>query len=421
MLTPGTSSRLAAFAVAVAASCGASAATPDAPQIERVTTMAPFPRGLAMVDETLYVLCRGRVRGAGGVTAEIDDQAGTIYAVDPRVAEPFDAGPVGDAVRSNGSILARPVAPPFRLWDRAAEPPERDRLTDRPYCTLRWHAPTHSFYICAFSGVDLPQSADDPVAFSKNHTDAVLRFDLRTRRWSEIERHRADAGWRYPHGAPPRTPPPHGLLKGPDNCLPLGSWLYAVAKDNSVLARYDLRSIERSPDAPAPAGEIVLRDTVSIRGAGDRQLLGQSGLAYHDGWLYVAYRTSSVIVRLRLDGSFDPVRPIEAEMIARFDPWEPATGHSADLTDLTIDERGRLYVVSAQPARVHRFTPDPDRVYDGRTGAAAPWIDLAERTGNPRMKSENILAADGWLYVTSGDGYGYQDGASGTVYRVAID
>lgn len=33
--------------------------------LERVTTIAPFPRGLAMVDGALYVLCRGRVRGAG--------------------------------------------------------------------------------------------------------------------------------------------------------------------------------------------------------------------------------------------------------------------------------------------------------------------------------------------------------------------
>ena len=36
------------------------------------------------------------------------------------------------------------------------------------------------------------------------------------------------------------------------------------------------------------------------------------------------------------------------------------------------------------------------------------------------MKSENLLYHDGHLYVTSGDGYAYQEGASGTVYRIAV-
>src|SRR5687768_13471986 len=56
--------------------------------IERVTTKVPFPRGLQLVDGELYVLARGRVRGSGGVSAEVEDQAGTIYAVDPNVVEP---------------------------------------------------------------------------------------------------------------------------------------------------------------------------------------------------------------------------------------------------------------------------------------------------------------------------------------------
>ena len=104
--------------------------------VERISTRAPFPRGLQLVDGELYVLCRGRVREYGGVSAEVEDQAGTLYALDPDVAETYDGGEPGDAVRENGRIVALPTAPPFRLWDRTASPPTRDRETDRPYCGL---------------------------------------------------------------------------------------------------------------------------------------------------------------------------------------------------------------------------------------------------------------------------------------------
>jgi hypothetical protein len=67
---------------------------------------------------------------------------------------------------------------------------------------------------------------------------------------------------------------------------------------------------------------------------------------------------------------------------------------------------------------VYRFTPDPEHVFDGRT--AAPWADLAAMTDNPRMKSENLLVDGDRLFITSGDGYAYQEGALGTVYRLPI-
>lgn len=402
---------------------GLGAASPlpaESPVIERVTTVVPFPRGLAVVDGDMYVLARGRVRGAGGVTAEIEDQAGTIFRIDPQVSEPLGGEGPGPAVRANGEILARPSDPPFLLWDRLANPPEADTRTDRPYCTLRFHEPTRSFYLCAFSGVDLrPQLATDE-AFSKNPTDGLLRYDLRTNQWYEIERHRADT-WKYPHHDPATNPPPHGLLKGPDNCLPLGNWLYAVAKDNSVLVRYDLSALANNPEAGHPPAQVIMGEEVELRGLGLQRLRGQSGLAYRDGWLYVSYRTTSEIIRLRLDDEYDPVQPIEAELVARFDPWNPQTGASPDLTDIGFDDDGRLYVLSAQPARVFRFRPDPNNVFDARDDAREPWVHLARETANPRMKSENILVHDGWLYVTSGDGYSYQAGASGTVYRVRID
>ncbi|MHC5024083.1 MAG: hypothetical protein ACYTGG_09240 [Planctomycetota bacterium] len=208
--------RLAAASSLVLLAAAAHAAA-SSPPVERVSTLVPFPRGLAMVDGDLYVLCRGRVRSAGGVSAQIEDQAGTIYVVDPDISEPIGRPRASEAVRTNGTILARPVSPPFRLWDRTADPPQRDRLTDRPYCTLRWHEATQSFYLCAFSGIDKPRTPEDPVAFRKNLTDAVLRYDRRTQEWHEVERHEIEAGASYPHHDPAHHPPPHGWLNGPDN------------------------------------------------------------------------------------------------------------------------------------------------------------------------------------------------------------
>jgi len=57
-------------------------------------------------------------------------------------------------------------------------------------------------------------------------------------------------------------------------------------------------------------------------------------------------------------------------------------------------------------------------VFDGRR--AEPWADLAAMTGNPKMKSENVLVDGRRLFITSGNGYAYQKGAHGTVYRLGI-
>ncbi len=392
-------------------------------RIERVTTVAPFPRGLQLVDGELYVLSRGRVRSAGGVSAEVEDQAGTLWKVDPRIAQDVSAGEVSDAVKTNGVVVARPTDPPFRLWDRTSDPPESDVNTDRPYCVLRYHEGTRSFYVCAFSGIDMRREPGKP-QFSKNATDALLRYDLRTGKWHEVERHDPSAGAAYPHADPATTPPPHGWLKGPDNCLIVGDQLYAVAKDNSVLVRYDLTPLKTDVDA-FPRGSLVWGERVKVATPGGvepqiRTMLGHSALAYRDGWLYVGYRTTSEIVRVRLDENDRvPADPV-VEQVAQFEPYDAETGRTADLTDMDFDAKGRLYVISAEPARVFRFTPDPASVFDGRT--ALPWVDLAGRLGTPRTKSENILVdPEGRVYVTSGDGYAYQGGAAGTVYRISAE
>lgn len=389
-----------------------------AEQVRRVTTAVPFPRGLQMVDGRLYVLARGRVREAGGADGRIDDRAGTIFAVDPEVAEPIVVAEPSPSVRDNGAVFAEPTAPPFRLFDRSADPPTRDRETDRPYCSLRYDPLTKNFFVCAFSGIDKPADRDGNY-FSKNVADAVHRFDTRTRTWHVVERHHLEAGGNYPHHDPAARPPPHGRLNGPDNCLVVGRWLYVVAKDNSLLARYDLAEITRNPAAPPPPSEWVMDENIDIAGLGPRQYHGHSMLAARDGWLYIGYRTSSVIVRVPLDADGALKRPIRGELVAVFDPYDPATRRSANLTDMVFGPDGDLYVISAQPSRVYRFRPDPRRVFDGRAGRSPPWADLSAITGNPKMKSENLLVDPrGRVFVTSGDAYAYQNGGGGTVYRI---
>lgn len=422
---------VAGFALSIVGGCADSASRStawvhstltdsDRPTVEdlcRITTIAPFPRGLAMVDGALYVLCRGRVRGAGGVSAEVNDQAGTIYVVDPDIAEPVDATELGDSVRNNGRVFALPTSPPFELWDRSADPPESDRLTDRPYCTFRFHEPTRSFYVCAFSGID-QSLKPGAVSFSKNLTDALFRYDLRTNKWHEVERHDIASGGNYPHHDVTVNDPPHGWLNGPDNCLPVGRWLYAVAKDNNCLVRYDLKSLENDPHAGPPESERILGDKVVLRGHGVQHYYGHSALAKHGDWLYIACRTSSVIFRIPIDGEGNPRTPIVGELVANFQPYDPKSGKSANITDMDFDDEGNLYVVSAMPSRIYRFKPNRSIVYDGKT--SAPWVDLAQLTNNPKMKSENLLVDGNRLFVTSGDGYAHQAGAHGTVYRIAI-
>jgi hypothetical protein len=386
-------------------------------ELERITTAVPYPRGLVFVDGKLCVLARGRSREFGGATGAIDDRAGTIFEVDPSVAEPATAAPASAAVRDNARVLAEPTSPPFVLFDRTASPPTRDRLTDRPYCALRFDAATHSFYLCGFSGIDGLES--EKVNFTKNLSDMVMRYDLRTRQWYEVERHESAVGGLYPHHDPATCPPPHGWLDGPDNCLVVGRWLYCVAKDNSRLVRYDLGAVAHDAGAAPPPSEVVLEDAIPVEGLGTQHFYGHSALAAGDGWLYLAFRTSSEVVRLRLADDGTLARPLQAQLIARFDPWDAKSRKSANVTDLALDGAGRLYVLSAKPTRVYRFVPDPAHVFDARGDKAnVAWLDLATLAGKPQLKSENILLDErGRLYVSSSDAYAATGESSSTVYR----
>ncbi len=381
------------------------------PTVDRVTSKIPFPRGLALVDldrdgaDELYVLSRGRVRGSGGADGRIDDRAGTIWRVDPATGET--------------TVFAEPTSPPFKLLDRTLNRPRDDRQTDRPYCTLRWHEPTRSFYLCAFSGVDLPADGDAKAAetgyFSKNYTDAVLGYDVDDRRWFEVDRHDPQFDADFP-GADSR-----GWVKGPDNLVAIDDTLIVAAKDNNCLVAYDL--------AGNQPPRVVLGETVRLanRGGVARTVRGHSALGIRDDWLYVAFRTSGEVIRVPIlhehgeDGrSLVHLDVDAAELLAEFQPWNPATGASANITDLSIGPDGDVYVVSAMPARIYRFTPNPANIRDFTNGRGA-WFDLAAHTGNPRSKSENVLVAgDGTVYVTSGDAYANDQGPGlgGTIWRV---
>jgi hypothetical protein len=196
--------------------------------------------------------------------------------------------------------------------------------------------------------------------------------------------------------------------------------LYAAAKDNSMLVQYDLGALVNDPEAGCPPGEVVFDASVFVQGAGMQQLHGQSALAERDGWLYVAYRTSSVVIRIKLSADGTPSLPVVAQKLAQLDPYDPTTRKSANITDMAFDSRGRLYIVSANGGVIHRFQPDPKEVYDGRTGKTEPWLRLGKVTNRAKMKCENILIDnEDRVYITSGDGYSYQQGADGTVYRLS--
>ena len=299
------------------------AGSSDGVEVRRVSSVVPFPRGLVLNDGKLFVLARGRVRDSGGVDPALDDRAGSLWQLDPAVTSALDEP---GAAATNGEVFAEPTSPPFKLLDRSLPTALDDRATDRPYCGLRWHEGSKSFYLCAFSGVDI--GANDPAAaeagsFRKNDTDAVLRYDTRTKRWSEVERHDAGFASRYPHADDAAGRPMAGWAKGPDNLLVVGDTLLVAAKDNSRLIAYDLTAYVADPDAAAPVGRVVLGDRVKVNGR-EREVLGHSAIAFKGDWLYVAFRTSSEVIRVPVTddrpGRF-AVDATRAQYLAQFDPF----------------------------------------------------------------------------------------------------
>jgi hypothetical protein len=418
-----TSSEATPYLATPAEQPGVAARTPQASQelapvrLERVSTMIPWPRGIAFVGDELAIVARGRHRNYGGPAPDVQDREATIFLVDPDVREPFVAGqPAGAAVAANGRVLAEPDPAVVHLYDRARAPLD-NWLMNRPFCTMKYDRLSENLIFCAFSGVDIP--GEGGATFRKNATDAIFRYDLRSQAWGIIERHRPEvvphaeqAAWisnaYYPHHDPAHNAPPHGLLNGPNGCQVAGRWLYAVGKDNHALARYDLAAIRRDPEAPAPPGELVLGEHVDLCLDGEVRRItmhGHSAVAAHAGHLYVASRTSSLVVRFPIDADGDLVRPIVGELIAEFEPYSAETSRSADLWEMIASPEGDLVVSMSRDGLVWRFRPDPAVPFDGnnrRPDAPTPnkpWIDIRALTQNPKANISNMaFASDGSLY-----------------------
>ena len=407
-------------------------------RLERISTGVPWPRGMVMVDGELVALARGRHRNAGGISPSVVDNSGSLFRVDPQISEPVVRGEsAGSAVQANAAILVEPSDSPFLLYRPEAGPPIDQISMDRPYCTLAYDEVSKNYFICGYSGVDLPAKQ-----FRKNATDSIHRFDTRTSEWSGVELHdpnvvpKEELGYvvsneYYPHHDPEQNPAPHGLLNGPNGAWIVGRYLYAVGKDNHTLAQYDLSEIRENPNAGPPASRVVMRDRVelSIGGSWEPvQLLGHSALASHDGYLYVGYRTSSVVVRFPIDAEGNLIRSDQSalyrgELIAVFNPWNADLGSSANLIDLRFNSSGELFISCAEEGRVWNIgLPDPERPFDGVDRAANPtandpFLDLRVLTDNPKARVGNISFDDqDRLYVCSGN---YDSGTkiAGVIYR----
>ncbi len=417
--------------------------TPSSIRLERITTAVPWPRGMVYHDGGLVVLARGRHRNAGGIDPTINDRCGSLFRVDTGLAEDVVPGEqAGAAVRDNAQVLAEAKSGPFSIYDPAKGPPIEDTRMDRPYCTLAFDESSQNFFICGYSGVDLPLKQ-----FRKNATDSIHRFDLRDSAWHSVELHDAsvvpadELGWvvpskYYPHHDPASAPAPHGWLNGPDGAAVAGQFLYAVGKDNHVLVQYDLGDVRGSSAAGAPESRLIFQEHIRVRrfdASGAVRIvpapaLGASALATDRGYLYVGFRSSSSVVRFALDEDGDVRQPLIGELVAAFEPWDPQAGRSANLIDLTFNSRGELFVATAQSGRIwNAGVPDPQRVFNGidygpheAPGGVPnePYIDLPAATGNPRAQVGNIVFdEEDRLYLCSGN---YDTGTrmAGVIYRV---
>lgn len=418
-------------------------------RIDVITTAVPWPRGVRYIDGELYALARGVHRSAGGPQIDIDDQAGTIFRIDPTVSEPAahrppangvrdgrgasGFAPVGDAVRANATVLAEPAPSIFQLWN-GQMPATADVLTDRPYCMLVYDEASQNFFVCGYSGIDLPEYPE----FRKNATDSIHRFDKRIGEWRTVEAHDPNvvpveelgvdvSSKYYPHHDIALNAPPHGLVNGPCGAVVVGDYLYVGAKDNTALAQYDLTEIRRNPDAPAPPGRFIFEGstgsaTIEVEGHGPMEVNGTCALATDGDYLYVSFRTTSQILRFPVAANGDLERPLRAQYIAQFPRYGEGPdgrrgGGSANIYDMAFDAEGRFYVSPGYDGAVYRFTPDPARVYDATSTSYAPYVDLEALVGAKR--SGNICLDDaGNLYICSGQDVTPGVPTRGVIYRV---
>jgi hypothetical protein len=360
------------------------------PRLERITTAVPWPRGLAFVGDRLIVLGRGRPRGAGGPVR--NDMAGYLFEVSPLISEPSTAR-VGASVRGNATILARPSSPPFRLWDPSLG--LSDTQTDRPYAGLVYDEASQSYFVACFSGIDVPGGT-----FRKNSTDAIHRYHAPTTTWHQVEAH--NQGDTYPHRGQREGTPLLGWLNGPDGLAVQGNWLYAVAKDNHTLARYDLTEIRRAPAAAGPpVGFMLYRQT------GDPETAffdSPSAVAIRDGFLYVAMRAQFANAIWRFD--FD-----EATGALRSPEWVARFPDGSDLIDIAFNSQGELFASTETTMSVWSVGI-PTR--NGFTASGVPYARL------PALITNIAFDHQDRLYVCCNENVNdpLTPGIAGVVYRV---
>jgi len=407
--------------------------------LERVTTGVPWPRGIVWHEGKLMVLARGVHRSAGGPQPDIDDLAGSIFEVDPNVFETVVKGTAPtEAVRRNGRIIVTATTPPFRFWDRRT-PPTLDTLTDRPYAGLILDPESRNAFVLAYSGIDLK----DAPAFRKNASDAIHRFNFDTKRWYPFEAHdpsvvpESELGLfvpndTYPHSDPAKTPPPHGLANGPCGASIVGDFLYVTAKENSALIQYPLAEVRRNPDAGPPRGNYIFRREgpqgdifLQTKGHGNMYVEGPGAVVAHDGYMYVAFRTTSQVMRFPVTKNGDVVKPIVAEYLAQFDAYQKeGEGYtrSADFFDLRVNHLGEVFISCNAQGTIWKIPTDGSALLDARKGTTEkPYVNLNQLTDHEKSSAGNFcFDPQGNMYICTDNKDAENGKIRGVIYRVPV-
>ena len=323
-------------------------------------TPLPWPRGLSFAGDSLYALCRGRPRGAGGPDPNIEDNAGAIFKIPTSGGAP--------------ELAYSPTSPPFKLWNRQL-PRQVDIDTDRPYAGMVWHKASQNFFICCFSGIDKPT---DSKSFQKNATDAVLRLNQSTSEWFEVERHDAtvvplnirkqvppNIDNRYfpssPLSPPHRWDLPHGWLNGPDGLLVYGNALYVVGKDNHSLVRYDLSVLSGEPSLEHLPSTLLRKDSkeVLIAGRATELFDGPSSLATDGENLYIGMRSTDVVLGFPVNGPFK-----EGFIVAELP-------EGSEVIDIALSSFGNLFISTKKGKIWNCGKPNKDKPFTARTPKSA--------------------------------------------------